>query len=121
MCWKTLKQTIKKQKKIKIKKNESTYIGKSANKNETQTDKDANTRTDCIDTNIHIVYIIYKIIYVFILAVSGFYYGLNAGVTPADAESYCQSIGLRLAVLETLAEYEEAKTFLEKYKEEYGE
>lgn len=64
---------------------------------------------------------IYKIIYVFILAVSGFYYGLNAGVTPADAESYCQSIGLRLAVLETLAEYEEAKTFLEKYKEEYGE
>lgn len=33
MCWKTLKQTIKKQKKkIKIKKNESTYIGKSANK-----------------------------------------------------------------------------------------
>lgn len=32
MCWQTLKQTIKKQKKIKIKKNESTYIGKSANK-----------------------------------------------------------------------------------------
>lgn len=70
----------------------------------------------------HCIYdIIYKIIYVFILAVSGFYYGLNAGVTPADAESYCQSIGLRLAVLETLAEYEEAKKFLGKYKEEYGE
>lgn len=69
----------------------------------------------------HIVCIIYKIIYVFILAVSGFYYGLNAGVTPAAAESYCQSIGLRLAVLETLAEYEEAKTFLENYQAEYQE
>ncbi|XP_052683376.1 uncharacterized protein LOC128163763 [Crassostrea angulata] len=53
--------------------------------------------------------------------VSGFYYGLNAGVTPAAAESYCQSIGLRLAVLETLAEYEEAKTFLENYQAEYQE
>lgn len=91
-----------------------------------QTKRNANRqrckqRTACIDTNIHIVCIIYKIIYVFILAVSGFYYGLNAGVTPAAAESYCQSIGLRLAVLETLAEYEEARTFLENYQAEYQE
>lgn len=89
--------------------------------NEKQTGKEANTRTACIDANIHIVHIIYKDIYVFVLAVSGFYYGLNAGVTPAAAESYCQSIGLRLAVLETLAEYEEAKTFLENYQAEYQE
>uniref|UniRef100_K1PFP2 Uncharacterized protein n=1 Tax=Magallana gigas TaxID=29159 RepID=K1PFP2_MAGGI len=47
--------------------------------------------------------------------VSGFYYGLNAGVTQAAAKSHCQSIGLRLAVLETLAEYEEAKAFLVEY------
>lgn len=110
----------KAKKKIKIKKNESTYIGKSANKTKRKQTK-MQTQDACIDTNIHIVCIIYKIIYVFILAVSGFYYGLNAGVTPAAAESYCQSIGLRLAVLETLAEYEEARTFLENYQAEFQE
>lgn len=46
---------------------------------------------------------------------SGFYYGFNAGVTQVAAQSHCQSIGLRLAVLETLAEYEEAKAFLVEY------
>ncbi|XP_065929505.1 uncharacterized protein [Magallana gigas] len=52
--------------------------------------------------------------------VSGFYYGKNTGVTQVAAQSFCQSIGLRLAVLETLAEYEEARAFLQKYHGLWG-
>lgn len=54
------------------------------------------------------------------ITVSGFYYGINAGVTPAAAQTFCQSIGLRLAVLETLAEYEEARAFLMEYDQLWG-
>ena len=52
--------------------------------------------------------------------VSGFYYGINAGVSRGDAQSICQSMGLRMAVLETQAEYEEAKTFLQQYESLWG-
>nr|XP_019923647.2 uncharacterized protein LOC109619000 isoform X3 [Crassostrea gigas] len=52
--------------------------------------------------------------------VSGFYYGKNTGVTQVAAQSFCQSIGLRLAVLETLAEYEDARAFLQKYHGLWG-
>uniref|UniRef100_K1Q6T9 C-type mannose receptor 2 n=1 Tax=Magallana gigas TaxID=29159 RepID=K1Q6T9_MAGGI len=47
--------------------------------------------------------------------VSGFYYGKGASVTVATAITQCQSLGLRLAVLETRAEYDSAKDFLNTY------
>ncbi|XP_052692079.1 macrophage mannose receptor 1-like [Crassostrea angulata] len=52
--------------------------------------------------------------------VSGFYYGRDASVTVATAITQCQSLGLRLAVLETRAEYDSAKAFLNTYNSLWG-
>ncbi|XP_062595726.1 uncharacterized protein LOC134257100 [Saccostrea cucullata] len=51
--------------------------------------------------------------------VSGFYYVMNE-MTPSAAKSHCESLGLRLAVFETQAEWEEARAFLNTHNTNWG-
>lgn len=52
--------------------------------------------------------------------ISAFYYGKSTDISMPAAKAQCESMGMRLAVFHTQADWEAAKSFLNAYNSLYG-
>lgn len=55
-----------------------------------------------------------------LLLINGFYYGKSTDITVPDAKAQCESLGMRLAMFHTQADWEAAKSFLNAYHTLFG-